>query len=421
MKSMGKKNMGLLSPYRVLDLCDEKGVMCGRILGDFGADVIKVERPGGDRCRNIGPFYHDIAHPEKSLFWFAYCANKRGITLNIESADGREIFRKLVKTADVVVESFPPGYMDSLGLGYTEFLRVNPGLIMTSITPFGQTGPYKHFKGPDLVTWSIGGMTQVSGSPNRPPLRVSFPQSYPHGGAVGAVGTIFALYYRTVSGEGQYVDVSIQEQVVRILCNVRQFWDVCHINLSRAGQHRIGLSAASNNRLIWQCKDGYVSFNTAFSAGPGGRSNQALVDWMNSEGIKDDYLNSIDWSRYSVAQTTEEQFARMEIPISKFFMKHTMTELFEGAIERRAMIYPAYSAKEIAEDTQLRDREFLQELEHPEIGETITYPGAFVKLSATESGLSRRAPLIGEHNKEVYAELGLSDKDLLILKQSGVI
>jgi len=142
---------------------------------------------------------------------------------------------------------------------------------------------------------------------------------------------------------------------------------------------------------------------------------------MNSEGIKDDYLNSIDWSRYSVAQTTEEQFARMEIPISKFFMKHTMTELFEGAIERRAMIYPAYSAKEIAEDTQLRDREFLQELEHPEIGETITYPGAFVKLSATESGLSRRAPLIGEHNKEVYAELGLSDKDLLILKQSGVI
>jgi crotonobetainyl-CoA:carnitine CoA-transferase CaiB-like acyl-CoA transferase len=395
--------------------------MCGRILGDFGADVIKVERPGGDRCRNSGPFYHDITHPEKSLFWFSYCANKRGITLNIESADGKEIFGKLVKTADVVVESSPPGYMDSLGLGYTELLRVNPSLIMTSITPFGQTGPYKHFKGPDLVTWSLGGMTQVSGDPDRPPLRISFSQSYPQGGAIGAVGTIFALYYRTVSGEGQYVDVSIQEQVVRILCNVRHFWDVCHINLRRAGQHRIGLSAANNNRLIWQCKDGYVCFNTAFGAGPGGRSNQALVDWMNSEGIKDDYLNSIDWSKYSVAQTTEEQFARMEIPISKFFMKHTMTELFEAAIERRVMIYPAYSAKEIVEDPQLRDRGFLQKLEHPEIGETITYPGAFVKLSATESGLRRRAPLIGEHNKEVYADLGLSDEDLLILKQSGVI
>jgi crotonobetainyl-CoA:carnitine CoA-transferase CaiB-like acyl-CoA transferase len=395
--------------------------MCGRILGDFGADVIKVERPGGDSCRNIGPFYHDITHPEKSLFWFVYCANKRGITLNIKSAGGKEIFEKLVKTADVVVESFPPGYLDSLGLGYTELSRVNPSLIMTSITPFGQTGPYRHFKGPDLVTWSIGGMAQVSGYPDRPPLRVSFAQSYPQGGAVGAVGTIFALYYRTVSGEGQYVDVSIQEQVVRILCNVRHFWDVCHINLSRSGQNRVGLSSASNNRLIWQCKDGYVCFNTAFGAGLGGRSNQGLVDWMNSEGIKDDYLNSIDWSTYSVAQTTEEQFARMETPISKFFMKHTMNELFEGAIERRIMIYPAYSAKEIVEDPQLSDRGFLQKLEHPELGETITYPGAFVKLSATESGLRRRAPLIGEHNKEVYVDLGLSDEDLLMLKQSGVI
>jgi len=418
---MEKKNMGLLSPYRVLDLCDEKGVVCGRILGDFGADVIKVESPGGDPCRNIGPFYHDIPHPENSLFWFAYCANKRGITLNIESADGKEIFRKLVKTADVVVESFLPGYMDSLGLGYTELSQVNHSLIMTSITPFGQTGPYKDFKGSDLITWSVGGMTQVSGYPDRPPLRASFPQSYPHGGAVGAAGTMFALYYRTISGEGQYVDVSIQEQVVRTLCNVRQFWDVCRINLNRAGQYRVGLSAASNNRLIWQCKDGYVCFNTAFSAGPSGRSNQALVDWMNNEGIKDEYLNSIDWSEYSAAQTTEEQFARLEIPISKFFMKHTMAELFEGAIERRVMIYPAYSAKEIVEDPQLKDREFWEELEHPELDDTVTYPGAFVKFSETESGLRRRAPLIGEHNQEVYAELGLSDEDLLILKQSGVI
>ena len=167
----------LLSPYRVLDLTDEKGVVCGRILGDFGANVIKVEKPGGDPCRNIGPFYHDIPHPEKSLFWFAYNANKRGITLNIESVDGKEIFKKLVQSADVVVESFPPRHMDSLGLGYSELSRVNQNIIMTSISPFGQTGPYSEFKGPDLITWSIGGMTQVSGDPDRQPVRVSFPQS----------------------------------------------------------------------------------------------------------------------------------------------------------------------------------------------------------------------------------------------------
>jgi len=117
----------LLSCYRALDLTDEKGFLCGRILGDFGVDVVKIEPPGGDPSRNIGPFYHDIPDPEKSLYWFAYNANKRGITLNIETADGRDIFKRLVKTADFVIESFPPGYMDSIGLGYETLSHINPG------------------------------------------------------------------------------------------------------------------------------------------------------------------------------------------------------------------------------------------------------------------------------------------------------
>ncbi len=417
---MQTETEGLLSPYRVLDLTDEKGLVCGRILGDFGADVIKIERPGGDPCRNIGPFYHDIPAPEKSLFWFAYCASKRGITLNIESADGKQLFEKMVKSADVVVESFPPGYMDGLGLGYRNLSQVNPGIIMTSITPFGQTGPYKDFKGPDLITWSIGGMSHVSGDADRPPIRVSFPQSYPHGGAVGATGTIFALYYRGITGEGQHVDVSIQEQVVRTLLNVRQFWDVCRIKLNRAGQSRTGLSTTANQRLIWQCADGYVNL-PLYGGITGARSNQALIDWMNSEGISDDYLNSISWAEYDMAQATQEQFDRMALPISEFFRRHTRAELFNGAIERKIMLYPVYSAREIVDDPQLKDREFWQNLSHPELDDTITYPGAFVKLSETACGLRRRAPLIGEHNQEVYAELGLSSEDLLILEQNRVI
>ncbi|RPI50700.1 MAG: CoA transferase, partial [Deltaproteobacteria bacterium] len=148
---------GMLSLYRVLDLTDEKGLMCGKILGDLGADVIKIEKPGGDLTRNIGPFYHDETDPEKSLFWFAFNNNKRGVTLNIEKADGQEIFKQLVKSADVIVESFPLGYMDKLGLGYSNLEKFKPGIIMVSITPFGQTGPYKDYKISDIVAWALGG------------------------------------------------------------------------------------------------------------------------------------------------------------------------------------------------------------------------------------------------------------------------
>lgn len=153
----------------------------------------------------------------------------------------------------------------------------------------------------------------------------------------------------------------------------------------------------------------------------GARSNQALTDWMKSEGIKDDYLNSISWVEYDMAQATQEQFDRMALPISEFFRRHTQAELFNGAIERKIMLYPVYSTKEVVEDPQLKDRGFWQELSHSELDDTITYPGAFVKFSETAHGLRRRAPLIGEHNQEVYTELGLSTEDLLILGQNGVI
>jgi len=154
---MDEIKRGLLNPYRVLDLTDEKGLLCAKLLGDLGADVIKIERPGGDPARNIGPFYHDEHDPEKSLFWLAFNTNKRGTTLDIEKVEGQTILKRLVKTADLLVESFPPGYMASLGLGYSDLDRLNPRLIMVSITPFGQSGPYKDYKAPDIVAWAMGG------------------------------------------------------------------------------------------------------------------------------------------------------------------------------------------------------------------------------------------------------------------------
>ena len=150
-QSRSGKEEAFLAPYRVLDLTDERGLFCGKILGDLGADVIKIEKPGGDPVRNIGPFYHDIPDPEKSLFWFAFNTNKRGITLNLEAHDGREIFKRLVKSSDFVIESFEPGYLAGLGLAYSALREINSRLIMVSITPFGQTGPYAHYKVP--ISW----------------------------------------------------------------------------------------------------------------------------------------------------------------------------------------------------------------------------------------------------------------------------
>ena len=166
---MTDNSAGMLDQYRILDLTDEKGLLCAKLLGDLGADVIKIERPGGDPARNVGPFYHDEPDPEKSLFWFAFNTSKRGIILDIETAEGQGAFKRLVASADFVIESFPPGYMDKLGLGYLALEKINPGIILVSITPFGQTGPYRDYKTSDIVAWAMGGQMYSWGDADRPP------------------------------------------------------------------------------------------------------------------------------------------------------------------------------------------------------------------------------------------------------------
>src|SRR4030042_2534828 len=167
----------LLEDCRVLDFSNEWGFLCGKILGDLGADVIKVEKPGGDESRNFGSFYKDIPDQEKNLYWFSYNHNKRGITLNIETETGKEILIKLIEKADILVETFEPGYLEKLGLDYTTLSNINPQLVMTSITPFGQTGPYKDYKGSDLVMMAMSGFMSLLGDPDKPPVRPSLPQS----------------------------------------------------------------------------------------------------------------------------------------------------------------------------------------------------------------------------------------------------
>jgi crotonobetainyl-CoA:carnitine CoA-transferase CaiB-like acyl-CoA transferase len=415
----------MLSCYRVLDLTDEKGFICGKTFGDLGADVIKIEKPGGDPSRSRGPFYHDIPDPEKSLYWFAFNANKRGITLDIETSDGREIFKELVKTADVVVESFALGYMDKIGLGYPVLSQVNPGVVMTSISGFGREGPYRDYKDHDIAVWAMSGFMYVMGEPDRPPLAPSYLHGHLIGAMNGAVGTIVALYHRRITGRGQQVDASTHQGLCfAISVETKVPWAMNRINLTREGRNRITTFAKNGDTmtpLLWECKDGSVAFTLWF--GPAwAESDRALVEWIKSDGIDPGVMERWDWLTEDWTYHTLEEVEEVCTTLSKFFKKHTKRELMEGALEKRIMITPLLNPKDQLEFPQLVERDFWQEVAHPELGTKITYPGAFIKPGVGGCGIRFRAPLIGEHNDEIYKkELGMSNEELVDLKQRRVI
>ena len=407
----------MLAPYRVLDLSDEKGLLCGTLLGDMGADVIKIESPGGDRARNIGPFYHDDPHVEKSLFWFAMNSNKRGITLDLRTADGKLIFERLAQNADIVIESFVPGRMEGLGFGYRQLEKLNKRIILVSITPFGQSGPLRDYKGPDIVEWAMGGEMAPWGDPDRPPFRISgHSQAYLHAGADAAAGALAALLDRNRTGEGQHVDVSIQDSVSHCTDNIIPAWDLDGILRKRGEDARGGSHRATR---IWQCKDGYVSW------AHGGNSrltpSMPLIRWMKDEGFTDEFLETFDWDRPNFNETTQEEMDKIEAPTARFFMSHTKAELLEGAVRYNAMLYPVSTTADMLENAQLRARQFWVEVDHGALGKII-YPGPFGRMSVSRIGISRRAPKVGEHNLEVYeTELHMTRRQILLLAQAGVI
>jgi crotonobetainyl-CoA:carnitine CoA-transferase CaiB-like acyl-CoA transferase len=379
-----------------------------------------VEPPSGDPGRRLGPFFHNVPHPEKSLYWFAYNLNKRGITLNIETEDGREIFKRLVQTADFVIESFPVGYLDKIGLGYSDLCNVNSRIIMTSISPFGQEGPYKDYKTSDIVSMAMGGYMYLCGDRDRPPVRVSFSQAHLFASVDAAVASLIANHYRQLTGEGQHVDVSIQQSVVPVTLNAIAWWSTEKRNLQRAGPNRTGFSAGGSYQEQWPCKDGFVSFSLRGGAG-GVRSNRGLIDWMRREGMADDFINSVDWDSFDMAKVDEEWLRRAGKTIGAFFLAHTKAELYEGALKYRIILCPVSSMEEVTASPQLKAREFWVDVEHDELDESITYPGAFVKISETPCKIGCRAPLIGEHNGQIYSELSLSNDYLSRLKQEGII
>ena len=327
--------MNLLGPLRVLDLTRENGFLCGKVLADLGCDVLKIEEPGGDPGRLQGPFYHNTPDPDKSLYWWAFNTNKRGITLNIEHPEARDLFLRFAEKADIVIESFTPGYMDDLGLGYRDLNRQNPGLVMTSITPFGQTGPYARYKATDLIGMAMGGIMYISGDDDRPPVRVSYPQAWSHAALQAAVGTMNAYYHRETTGKGQHVDASMQLSIIWTQMNVTITWDLSRMNTLRGGavktfsMVRDGKAMDVPVRYTWPCKDGYVNF-LIVGSGPGVRVNQILTEWMNSEGLGLD-LKDFDWASLGFVPTDPDTRELLEKNIGAFFEAHTM----EGALRRR--------------------------------------------------------------------------------------
>jgi len=273
---MEDKKKGLLGGIQILDLADEKASFCSKLLADLGARVIKIEKPGGDPSRGIGPFLEGTSHPEKSVFFYCNNTNKLGITLDLEHDEGKEIFFKLLKKTDTVIETFRLGYLEEIGLGFDILKRVKPNLILVSVTGFGEDGPRSQYKSCDLVASAFGGNMYVTGSPLTPPLKPFGEQSYYTISLFAAVGILLALRKRAHSGKGEHIDISLQEAVLSAVDHVmvRFFYE-------KVIAKRQGCLYWNNDFCILSCKDGHILLTLSLQW-------DILVEWMNSEGMAGD-------------------------------------------------------------------------------------------------------------------------------------
>ncbi len=413
----------ILPPIRILDLTEGGCMLGGRLLGDAGADVIKNEPPGGSTSR-IWPYYHDTHNPDKSLFWFCYNANKRGITLDIQKPEGQDLFKRMVRKADVILESYEPGYMNSLNIGYADLCKVKKDIIFTSITPFGQNGPKAHYAASALTVWASGAYLNACGDPDRAPVWISLPQTYLFGGAEGAIGSLAAYLYRLDTGEGQMVDVSMQEAAISPNMNVLQMWDVNHLEFRRVGSASYVAGTGVRQPIYFKCKDGYVMILAIGGNDPYASSSERLVKWMDLEGFAPDWIKKLNWwSDYNASTLKQDLADRVGQVIEKFTLTKTKDELYQkGAFEYKILIAPVSSAKDISEDIQLKARHYWAHLFHPELKEDIPYCGPFISLSENPITYRQRAPSVGEHNEEIYiGELGLKEAELKALQAKGVI
>jgi benzylsuccinate CoA-transferase BbsE subunit len=401
---------GALAGRRVLELADETGVYCGKLLADMGADVIKIERPGGDPTRALPPFWQAEPGPDRSLFFLYMNTSKRGLTLDLAHPEGRALFRRLASTADLVLETFPPGHLDGLGVGPESLRRARPALVVTSITGFGQTGPYRHYRSSDLVAAALGGAMYVTGAADDPPVRLAGYQACVTASTCAAASSVIALFHSSLTGAGQHVDISLEETTVAAthVCGIGKWLDD-GIVARRAGTSLFN----STPSRTYRCRDGlvYLMVNRPLHW-------QALARWVHEVTGNDGILDPLFEGPSSRRQPYRDV---LDGWIGELTARLTVEEAYREGQRRHLAITPVGSASSVASDPHLAAREYFVGLEHPETG-ALRYPGAPYRLSETPWRLARPAPAVGEHNDDVYrGEFGLSADECRRLARQGVI
>jgi crotonobetainyl-CoA:carnitine CoA-transferase CaiB-like acyl-CoA transferase len=415
--------MSVLSPYRVLDLTTERGLLCGQMLADMGADVVKVEPPGGSSARRIGPFYKDAPHPDRSLYWWAYNRNKRAITLDIESDAGREILLRLVERADFLIESHNPGSLAKHKLGFADLAKINPALIYISITPFGQDGPKASYADSDLIVMAASGPLILAGDADRAPVRLCVPQAYLHASADAAVAALAAHHERARSGLGQQIDVAAQQSVAMATQS-----NILAAALGSVEPRRMSGGVKMGPieiPLIWPASDGHVAMTFLFGTALGVFTAK-LMHYICEQGFCDEVTRDKDWIAYgeqlSSGVETLSEFERVKELVRNFTRSRSKAELLGLAVERGFLITPVTTIEEVAESPQFASRDYFQSVTHNELDESFRYPGPFAKFSATPIEYRRRPPLVGEHNFDIYRdELGLSEREIAELARVGIV
>ncbi len=394
---------GALDGVKVLDLSqDIAGSFCARLLADYGAEVLKLEPPGGAALRRMGPFFHDDPHPEKSLFFLVLNLNKKGATINLETVTGQAIFKELIEHVDVVVESYQPGYLASFGLGYDDLEQLNPGLVMTSITPFGQDGPYSQYQGEEIVSYAMGMIMSVSGIQGREPLKHGGFQAQYEGGLNAAAATAMALFFQGNTGEGQHVDVSVTECVASSMMATQTMYP-----FMGGTQHRRRAQGGMFTHPM-PCADGWIIVQTG-----GGASWQDICDLFESPEMMD--------PRFSDPAQRPQNGAELDQIIVDAIKDRSKWDLFPKAAQARILFGVVQTPGELAECPQLASRDFFREVDHPVIGR-IKVPAVLFNFSVSPYQLRCPSPTLGQNNQEIYVEgLGYSQEDFCRLRQLNAI
>lgn len=420
-----------LSDVVVLDLAGEMGQYCTKLLADLGADVIKIEPPAGDPVRALPPMHHD--YPQLSLYWLNLNTNKRSVTLDITTPEGRSVLKRLVGIADIIVESFEPGYLESLGLGYRALSGLNSGIILTSITGFGQTGPHAHYLAPDIVGLAASGVMWLAGYPEDPPIVLPWRQGYTSASIMGACGALVALIHRDRTGEGQHVDVSMQEALSRAQETAIQMWDMMGILRTRRGHpSRIPFDVPGIG--VYDCTDGEVF---GFLGTPAGAPWVAMLEWMaeerEAEDLEDEPYHSII-GRLNLRNLTplsenkdqlalwQPAMAHIDEVLRRFVGRRGKWAVYEEGQRRRLLWGIISSPEDIVRNPQLQFRRWLTSVYHEDLSTTLEYPGPPYRLSASPWTIRLRPPLLGEHTAEVLVDkLGLSSDEIADLTRRGII